>query len=176
MSEGLARIKDGKFRLVLTSEEMPKPSVRGIDEDQHGNLWLATRKGLYVSTARSQGDREFKPYGDSTGVLRLPMWCIHVDRHTGAIWVSTVSMGLIRVSTEGAKWKATRFTAKDGLSNNIIRSMHEDDDGTLWFGTFAGGLNRFKNGKFTSYTSKNGLFDDNVFSIVEDASHNLWMS
>ena len=174
MAEGLARIKDGSYRLVLTSEGMPKPSIRGIDEDRHGNLWLATRKGLYVSADRQH--KEFRPYGDTTGDLRLPMWCIHIDRHTDELWASTVGMGLIRLSIADKQSKPTRFTTKDGLSNNIIRSIFEDDKGTLWFGTFAGGLNRFKNGKFTSYTIKNGLFDDNVFSIVEDDGHNLWMS
>ncbi len=176
MSEGLAKIKNGKYRLILTSEGMPKPAVHGIDEDRYGNLWLATRNGLLTSSISGQHEPKFVPYGDSTGILREPMWCLHIGRHSGDVWVSTVSSGLIRVSVEGATWKATRFTTKDGLSTNIIRAIYEDNDGTLWFGTFAGGLNRFKDGKFTSYTSGDGLFDDNVFSILEDSSHNLWMS
>lgn len=176
MSEGLARIKDGKYQLILTSGGLPKPAVRGIGEDGHGNLWLATRNGLFVSSTHGQRGPTFGPYGDSTGILREPMWCLHVDRRTDNVWVSTVSSGLIRVSVEGATWRATRFTTKDGLSTNIVRSIYEDNDGALWFGTFAGGLNRFKDGKFTSYTVENGLFDDNVFSILEDGAHDLWMS
>ena len=58
----------------------------------------------------------------------------------------------------------------------MVRSIYEDDEGTLWFGTYAGGLNRFKDGKFTSYTVEHGLYDDNVFAILEDDAGNLWMS
>jgi len=46
------------------------------------------------------------------------------------------------------------FTTADGLSSDQIRSILQDADGTLWIGTFGGGLNRLRNGRFLSYTSK----------------------
>ena len=43
-------------------------------------------------------------------------------------------------------------------------------------GTYDGGLNRYKDGKFTSYTTKEGMFSSGVFAILEDQRGNLWMS
>jgi len=68
------------------------------------------------------------------------------------------------------------FTTEDGLSSNMVFSIHEDADGVLWIGTSGGGLNRFKDGKFVGYTTKQGLFDNLVFQILEDDRENLWMS
>jgi ligand-binding sensor domain-containing protein len=34
------------------------------------------------------------------------------------------------------------FTEKEGLSNNIVRSILEDSSGNLWFSTDGGGVSR----------------------------------
>ncbi|HEU5282802.1 MAG TPA: ATP-binding protein, partial [Burkholderiales bacterium] len=68
------------------------------------------------------------------------------------------------------------YTKKDGLSSDLVLSVHEDEDGTLWIGTFGGGLNRYKDGKFTAYTARDGLLDDVVFQILDDDHGNLWLS
>jgi transcriptional regulator with PAS, ATPase and Fis domain len=62
------------------------------------------------------------------------------------------------------------------LSHNFVRAIHEDADGTLWIGTYGGGLNRFKDGTFTHYTTHEGLFDNVVSRILEDDRGNFWMS
>ncbi|HEY8460316.1 MAG TPA: ATP-binding protein, partial [Blastocatellia bacterium] len=54
--------------------------------------------------------------------------------------------------------------------------LYEDRDGSLWIGSYDGGLTRFKDGRFTRYTTKEGLFNDGVFQILEDSRGNLWMS
>ncbi len=175
-SYGLGRIRDGTFHSFTIKQGLFKVGVRGIAEDRDGNLLFATRFGLYTAIHPSDSEPTFLPYGDSSSVSREPMWCVYVSRHTGDIWTSTVGPGIIRITTDGTTKHETRFTARDGLSNNPVRSIYEDEEGTMWFGTYAGGLTRFKDGKFTLYTIENGLFDDNVFTILEDGRGNLWMS
>jgi hypothetical protein len=65
---------------------------------------------------------------------------------------------------------------RDGLSSNMVRSLHEDTDATLWVGTYGGGLNRLRNGRLTSYTTREGLFNDVVYQILEDSVGYLWMT
>jgi two-component sensor histidine kinase len=87
------------------------------------------------------------------------------------LWIGTDGGGLNRFQ-EG------RFTAlktANGLANDIVLSLHADDEGSLWIGT-SGGLSRLKDGALASFTTANGLFDDVVFQILEDARGNLWMS
>jgi signal transduction histidine kinase len=68
----------------------------------------------------------------------------------------------------------THFTEKEGLSNNIVRSILEDSHGNLWFGTRGGGVSMYNDGTFTHFTEKEGLGGNTVLSILEDSYGNLW--
>ncbi len=50
-----------------------------------------------------------------------------------------------------------------------------DADGTIWIGTYGGGLNRLRDGNITHITTKDGLFDDIVSRILVDDDDNFWM-
>src|SRR5205814_2799379 len=93
-----------------------------------------------------------------------------------------------------SRWNKGRFenfTTRDGLSNNSIVSIYEDNHRELWIGTKGGGLNRMRNveggtrnnselrtpnSAFSIYTTKQGLFSDDIFEILEDNYGYLWMS
>jgi PAS domain S-box-containing protein len=65
---------------------------------------------------------------------------------------------------------------KDGLSNNAIRGLSEDKDGSLWIATKGGGLNRLKDGKLTVYTVKDGLANNSLQTLYRDRSNSLWIA
>ena len=46
------------------------------------------------------------------------------------------------------------YSTADGLPSNQIRALEEDRDGTLWIGTFGGGLAALRQGKFLRFTRK----------------------
>jgi ligand-binding sensor domain-containing protein len=50
-----------------------------------------------------------------------------------------------------------------------------DADGSLWIGSYDGGLARFKDGKFTRYDTKTGLPNDGAFQILEDDNRHFWI-
>jgi signal transduction histidine kinase len=64
----------------------------------------------------------------------------------------------------------------DGLASDRIRSLHEDAAGTLWVGTYDGGLTRVAGGKLVAIRKKDGLFDDGAFAILEDDDGRFWVS
>ena len=68
----------------------------------------------------------------------------------------------------------THFTEKEGLSNNVVRSILEDKSGNLWFGSGGGGVSMYNGESFTHFTEKEGLSNNCVLSILEDKSGNLW--
>src|SRR5439155_19036023 len=68
------------------------------------------------------------------------------------------------------------FTVADGLSGDQIRSLTQDASGTLWIGTFGGGLNALREGRFYRYTAKDGLLSDNIAHIEDDGRGSLWLA
>src|SRR5262249_23750926 len=49
-----------------------------------------------------------------------------------------------------------------------------DPDGSLWAGTFGGGIAHYQAGKFHSYTSRDGLPSDDIGSMYRDSKGILW--
>jgi ligand-binding sensor domain-containing protein len=60
------------------------------------------------------------------------------------------------------------------LSNNLVRSLHQDRQGNLWVGT-DNGLNRFSDGKFTAFNKIQSLAREKVWCIYEDRKGSLWV-
>ena len=52
----------------------------------------------------------------------------------------------------------------------------EGTDGTLWIGTFGGGLDALRDGQFFHVTARDGLLSDNVSHIEDDGQGSLWLS
>ena len=67
------------------------------------------------------------------------------------------------------------------LSNSFITTLYVDRDGTLWIGTFHGGLNRFdwEHGTFTHYQNDpqdpTSLSNNRIRAIAQDQEGNLWI-
>jgi len=68
----------------------------------------------------------------------------------------------------------TRWTAKEGLTNNTVLSLYEDRSQTLWAGTLGGGLNRIIDGKLTALKGAVGFGAEGIQSIFEDREGSLW--
>ena len=64
----------------------------------------------------------------------------------------------------------------EGLSHDVVYSVVEDREGSLWIGTFGGGLNRLRDARFTVFTTRNGLPYDHVRSVFEDSQGGVWFA
>jgi ligand-binding sensor domain-containing protein/signal transduction histidine kinase/DNA-binding response OmpR family regulator len=70
------------------------------------------------------------------------------------------------------------YTTENGLSNNIVTAITQDNNGYMWFGT-EDGLNRFDGQKFKIYRyhpdNKNSLAGPRVTSLHVDENNQLWI-
>jgi hypothetical protein len=57
----------------------------------------------------------------------------------------------------------------------MARSLHQDDTGVLWVGTYGEGLLRVARGVVTAVTTREGLLSDVVYAILEEGPR-LWLS
>lgn len=87
----------------------------------------------------------------------------------GFIWVATVSRGVCRF--DGHSFEV--FTTSDGLANNIVYSIWEDQKGKIWFGTW-NGLSCFDGNTFRTYTKDDGIVGNLILTIYEDAQGYMW--
>ena len=86
----------------------------------------------------------------------------------GNFWFGSHQEGVCRF--DGKEF--TYFTKKDGLSNNQIRTIQEDQNGTIWFAT-GSGLSSYDGQKFSIHTAKSNLGVENKWH--KDAN-DLWFN
>lgn len=96
-----------------------------------------------------------------------------VDKDKGSIWVGT-SSGVHEVDLKSLKPKST-FTRSDGLANEYVFSVGIDHAGYKWFGTNAGGVSRYKDGKWKTFFPMHGLADYWVYCFASQKDGTLWI-
>ncbi|MFQ5571190.1 MAG: two-component regulator propeller domain-containing protein [Rhodothermales bacterium] len=160
-SEGVSRLRGSTIESVSAI-----PWVYSLHEDRRNRMWFGAEDGLYLLEYNLHGELKARKLPPELRQVRD----IHEDRH-GRLW-ATAQNGLL--SLEDDQWRL--YTVQDGLSSNFTAAIHEEHDGTLWFTTHGGGLNRFKDGRFFVYTTEHGLHSDGVWRILEDDQGNFWMN
>ena len=171
--------------------EVPS-SVFSLFEDSRGYIWVGNYfKGLdrWIPNKDIPGGYQKTKIGQ-TGDHRLPSYIIRsiAEDEAGNIWVGTGD-GLVKIPAAEADKPYPQFTVyqnepgnQNSLSNNYILPILATRDGTVWVGTFGGGLNKFIPGdeggpdRFKSYGKASGLIDEVIKAILEDENGNLWIS
>jgi signal transduction histidine kinase/ligand-binding sensor domain-containing protein/DNA-binding response OmpR family regulator len=130
--------------------------ITAILQDNKNRLWIGTvANGIYLVDLNRNDVRIFKN-GDSKKTLSDEhIFAFHQDK-LGNIWVGTNGGGLNLFNE-----KENTFTAiseLNGLPNNTIKSIIEDNEGNLWLSTNKG-ICRFNYPKneFISYNETDGL-------------------
>ena len=119
----------GKFGQHNTFSLFGKSTIYHLFEGEKG-IWIASSSGLYLLepdkgiTARYAPEEKAPRYIPHSHILHF-----HWDK-TGIFWLATRGGGLIRFNPEDGSYR--QFTTADGLSNDIIYAVYEDDYGKLW--------------------------------------------
>jgi ligand-binding sensor domain-containing protein len=96
-----------------------------------------------------------------------------VEPQRNALWVGT-SAGVHEVDLASGKLRNT-FTRKEGLANEYVFAVGLDRDGHKWFGTNAGGVSRYKDGKWKTFFPMHGLADYWVYSFAQQRNGDFWI-
>jgi ligand-binding sensor domain-containing protein/tRNA A-37 threonylcarbamoyl transferase component Bud32 len=145
--------------------------ISSLWEDRLHNIWIGSRGNGLVRLTFTGPRVTGTTFTAKDGLSHNTVWAIYED-HDGIIWVGT-RKGLNKFE----KGTFRVFGVNEGLNNENIYTVTSDSRGNLWIGTSGGGLNLFKDEKFTAYTSNDGLSDNIILCIYEDQDHKgmLWI-
>ncbi len=148
--------------------------IQVIFEDNAKNIWIGTKAGLYVYNPASKRIAPYYQKKANTAGLTSDINCI-VQLQNGNICVGTALGGLNIFDNKTRKFK--NYSEKDGLPNNNVFGIIEDDERNLWISTNKG-LSKFltAKGKFINYTKSDGLAgnDFNIRSFLKDSRGQLF--
>ena len=108
----------------------PKTEVvfEGLDHKQ--NLWIGTRNGVFLNVKGTSNHRYFLKGKTVTSVLQ---------DNEGNYWFTTLKDGIFFSSSLEVK----NFTKQNGLPQNAVHCLAQDDDGNIWMGFDEGMYSRF---------------------------------
>jgi signal transduction histidine kinase/ligand-binding sensor domain-containing protein/DNA-binding response OmpR family regulator len=128
-----------------------------IEDPRSGVLWIGTYgAGLDRLDPQTGEFRHFKSQTDNPNSLgNNYVLCLHLDRQ-GILWIGTNGGGLTRLDPGRESFRA--FTTDDGLANNSVYGILEDEQGNLWMSTNLG-ISRFnpRDQTFKKYDVSDGL-------------------
>jgi len=129
--------------------------------DSSNILWIGTADGLNkFYTDKNVFERFTHDPGDSNSLAHNFIYsiCASSQDENNVLWIGTFGGGLNKFDVE--KKKFDHFTEKDGLNNNTICSIVEDDNGYLWLSTIKG-ISRFdpQSKTFKNYSGNDGIIE-----------------
>jgi ligand-binding sensor domain-containing protein len=86
------------------------------------------------------------------------------------VWWATTG-GVVKLDPEDGSY--TKFTVADGLPDNMIFSVTQDQKNNLWFGT-PSGVVCYDNSTWHTYTTEDGLAANYNSLIAVDGENNVW--
>jgi ligand-binding sensor domain-containing protein len=194
---GATYLRDGHWRTFFPMHGLADYWVYAFAEQSDGHIWIGTWNG---ANRYDPSDDSLKTYVDE--LVNEWVYSIAVDRHDH-VWFGTeggVSMfdgsqwrswthkdGLgapnsagLPLSTNtglGTRSRHDLNVMVDGRPSynpNYVFCLYIDDAGTVWAGTWGGGVSRFDGKQWTNLTHSDGLAGDIVYSITQDKYGAMW--
>ena len=152
-------------------------TLRNVYIDDRGQVWIGTYKNGINEYKEGLASIQSLPLGDINTV---------VEDHHGYYWLGSNTDGII-VYDPRSKEIVNHYTKDNSpMLGNIMVGSCRTSDGSIWFGSYNGGLTRCIPSKedprhatiqnIRSDGSRDGLSTNNVWSVTEDRWHNIWIA
>ncbi len=157
----------------------------GLAKDNKDRLWVGTWEGLMVFD-ESDVFLKYLPLETASKTRESKIMDIQIDSRD-RLWIITVGYGIYRIDAISTKpieqlsSQIKNYTFEKGnkksITSNIIMTLEEDPQGTLWFGSDIG-LVRYKEetDNFERLQYQGTLFDKKIMSLQGDTNQNIWIT
>lgn len=175
--EGVVAVAgNGLWRFPPEGPPQAMPGPPGIDLAEYrvaaatsDGLWLGTNtKGVFL-----RDHTGWHPL-DAGRTAGRSIYRMSVEP-SGTLYICSNDAGLLLKAA--GKQTFEHWTTDNGLPSNVVDTVLEDREGSLWVGTDIGGLARLSGTAVTNHTEKQGLPSACVFGISRGAAPDtLWLS
>ncbi|MBK7434177.1 MAG: GAF domain-containing protein [Chitinophagaceae bacterium] len=152
-------------------EGLPSNWINEMTTDKDGNEWIGTLKGTCMIEKRSNQVISFSDHPVLSPVSKIPCNTLWKDRN-GRMWIGT---------TKGA-WcfdafnnSLKHFSTDNGLPQNNVLAINEDDLGNTYIGTPGGLTIITSSGSTRTYNRSNGMRNDRCEGILKDDNGFIWI-
>jgi len=172
------------YKYSLNKVQSARNIIRGIAEDNKGNLFIATDAGLSYFDQSKGSYIVYNHQSNNSNSLASDFTSkALVNKSNSGVWVGTASNGLDYLNLKTGKFKHFKVGEKDNEINNYgIFALLEDRNGKIWIGTDGGGVNVYDpiSQRITKYihNDKNpsSIGDNSINYLYEDKSGKIWIS
>ncbi len=167
-NDGLFRVeKEGNYFCGDDSRYMHN-AITCLSKDSKGHLWIGTYgDGMYCF----DGNKYFR-VDLQLELYRKTVLNVYADENDN-LWIATLRSGVIQYDQSSKTF--TTLSESEGLSNNHVRCILQDNSRQYWFGTSGGGVCQFLGKQFATYDMRSGLAGNFIYSVLRDSKKRLWV-
>ena len=148
---------------------LPDITCKHLYQDQLGRMWVATYKNGVAMCSESMSNFVSLNIGDINAIC---------EDQQGNYWIGRNDGGIIKMDPKTLEPIDTFSKQRLGVPSDIIVGSYAAKDGSLWFGTYEGGILQYKNGTWKNYRTTDpgsALVTNNIWGITEDRWGNIWV-
>jgi diguanylate cyclase (GGDEF)-like protein len=135
--QGLALRDEGLWRLIGRRAGLPVDTALAAIVDREGSLWVGLLGG---GLSRRLGHGQITNWSTADGLSHDVIWAVTRQKAAsgaGPLWVGT-ERGLNRI--DPATGAIRSYYESDGLAGNVVNALAASEDGSVWAGSWPGGL------------------------------------
>jgi len=160
-TRGLFMYKDSQVKRVKKLENY---NVNCLFNPDSNVIFIGTTKGLVMF-----GHNTFRIITSAQGLPSNNVTCVTLFRNNLVIGTRR-GLAFLDLSTQ----QITSYQAENGLIDEDISALNNQDDSTLWVGA-QGGLLRFDGEKWAYYGIRNDNNSNHIRCIFNDREDNIWL-
>ena len=167
----LKQFKNNKYDETSISDNTP----RHLYQDHSGRMWIGTYKNGLNEYVAGMESMKYIEVGDINTVCE--------DAH-GNFWIGSNDTGILVYDPRKGEVVAHYTKDNSGLAGNIMVGSWPASDGSIWFGSYNGGLSRCipadgdpTRVRIVNYqATPGGLANNSVWALTEDKWNRIWFT
>ena len=166
---------DGSSKQYLQNIHLPTFRINCIYQDHRGYIWAGTFN--YGVFRIDPEDGSWSRITEEKGLINDNV--LSISGHHDTLWMATLggaSELIMMGNEEDGPFSIISHNRDNGLVNNFIYSVYEDEHDQIWFATDGDGISVLTKKGWITFSEQNGLNDDVIYSITGDTYENIWIA